>query len=290
MLTGIVLLFHYRANTAEAFASIQHILRNENYLWFWYDLHQWGTNVLFFCCYSYFFLSLWQRHYNYWKTKLIIFLLLLASAYTGNILPQSQLSLWLSQAISHIDLTKAFLSHVIFIPLILIILFFVIKQKQHLGFPASQARLRMTTATIYFIITSLAIYFILALSFPELFSQSLASVDPNLNLPVLYYSPPWYLATIYGLYKITGIVGLVFTGLILLMAPYFTRHIDINWQKQFYPIAASLLILSFIGFTILSMYLYDARNLFLTRCVVIFYFLTWLAIASYALWELYVKA
>lgn len=99
IISGIFLAMHYVADIRYAFESVEHIMRNVNYGWFLRYVHANGASMFFVFVYCHIFRGLYYGSYlnprfNIWLTGMIIFLLMMATAFIGYVLPWGQMSLW----------------------------------------------------------------------------------------------------------------------------------------------------------------------------------------------------
>lgn len=105
IVTGIVLAMHYRPDAGVAFQSIEHIMRNVNQGWFLRYLHSNGASFFFIVTYIHIFRGLYYGSYKapremVWMLGLVIFLLMMATAFMGYVLPWGQMSFWGAQVIT----------------------------------------------------------------------------------------------------------------------------------------------------------------------------------------------
>jgi ubiquinol-cytochrome c reductase cytochrome b subunit len=105
IVTGIVLAMHYNANADTAFASVEHIMRNVNQGWFLRYLHANGASFFFIVTYIHIFRGLYYGSYKapremVWLLGLVIFLLMMATAFMGYVLPWGQMSFWGAKVIT----------------------------------------------------------------------------------------------------------------------------------------------------------------------------------------------
>jgi len=99
IVTGIVLAMHYAPTAAGAFDSVEHIRRNVNYGWLIRNLHAVGASMFFFAVYIHIARGLYYGSYKaprevLWILGVVIFLLMMATAFMGYSLPWGQMSLW----------------------------------------------------------------------------------------------------------------------------------------------------------------------------------------------------
>jgi ubiquinol-cytochrome c reductase cytochrome b subunit len=105
--TGIILAMHYVAHTDLAFDSIEHIMRNVNYGWLIRYAHANGSSMFFLAVYIHIFRSLYYGSHKppremIWITGLIIYLLMMATAFMGYTLPWGQMSFWAATVVSNL--------------------------------------------------------------------------------------------------------------------------------------------------------------------------------------------
>jgi ubiquinol-cytochrome c reductase cytochrome b subunit len=105
IVTGIVLAMHYRADAGIAFASVEHIMRDVNGGWFLRYAHANGASMFFIVVYLHIFRGLFYGSYKpprevVWLLGLVIFLLMMATAFMGYVLPWGQMSFWGAQVIT----------------------------------------------------------------------------------------------------------------------------------------------------------------------------------------------
>ncbi len=96
IVTGIVLAMHY--NVGDGFESVEHIMRDVNGGWAWRYVHMNGASLFFIAVYIHIFRGLYYGSYKApreitWVVGVIIFLLMMATAFMGYTLPQGQMSL-----------------------------------------------------------------------------------------------------------------------------------------------------------------------------------------------------
>jgi len=105
LVTGIVLAMHYAANGAVAFDSVEHIMRDVNAGWFLRYAHANGATMFFVVVYIHIFRGLYFGSYKapremVWLLGVVIFLLMMATAFMGYVLPWGQMSFWGAQVIT----------------------------------------------------------------------------------------------------------------------------------------------------------------------------------------------
>jgi ubiquinol-cytochrome c reductase cytochrome b subunit len=149
LLSGIFLTMHYKADAANAFASVEYIMRDVPYGWLVRYIHSTGASMFFVVVYLHMFRGLMYGSYRkprelIWIFGMFIYLCLMAEAFFGYLLPWGQMSYWGAQVIvnlfsavpfvgedlsiwirgdyvvSDATLNRFFAFHVIAIPLVLL--------------------------------------------------------------------------------------------------------------------------------------------------------------------------
>ena len=106
IVTGIVLAMHFHSSAAEAFNSVNGgIMRDVNGGWFLRFAHANGATMFFVVVYIHMFRGLYYGSYKapremVWLLGVVIFLLMMATAFMGYVLPWGQMSFWGAQVIT----------------------------------------------------------------------------------------------------------------------------------------------------------------------------------------------
>ncbi len=151
IVTGIFLTMNYKPDAAQAFASVEYIMREVPWGWWIRYMHSTGASFFFICIYLHMFRALLYGSYRrprelLWIFGMLVFLCLMAEAFFGYLLPWGQMSYWGAQVIvnlfdaipiigpglaiwirgdyvvSDATLTRFFAFHVIAVPLVLLAL------------------------------------------------------------------------------------------------------------------------------------------------------------------------
>lgn len=104
ILTGIFLTMHYKPDANLAFASVEYIMRDVPGGWFIRYLHSTGASFFFIVVYLHMFRALLYGSYRrprelIWIFGCLLFLMLMAEAFFGYLLPWGQMSYWGAQVI-----------------------------------------------------------------------------------------------------------------------------------------------------------------------------------------------
>jgi ubiquinol-cytochrome c reductase cytochrome b subunit len=107
LVTGIFLAMHYTAHVDRAFASVEHIMRDVNYGWLMRYLHANGASFFFIVVYIHMFRGLYYGSYmkpreHLWSSGVTIYLLMMATAFIGYVLPWGQMSFWGATVITNL--------------------------------------------------------------------------------------------------------------------------------------------------------------------------------------------
>ncbi len=151
LVTGIWLTMHYKPSAAEAFASVEYIMRDVEWGWLIRYMHSTGASAFFIVVYLHMFRGLIYGSYQkprelVWVLGMFIFLALMAEAFFGYVLPWGQMSYWGAQVITSLfgaipfvgesllewirgdyliadaTLNRFFALHVVALPLVLLLL------------------------------------------------------------------------------------------------------------------------------------------------------------------------
>jgi ubiquinol-cytochrome c reductase cytochrome b subunit len=107
IVTGLTLAMHYIAHADMAFESVEHIMRDVNYGWLIRYIHANGASMFFLAVYIHIFRSLFYGSYKspreiIWIIGIIIYLLMMAAAFMGYVLPWGQMSFWGATVITNL--------------------------------------------------------------------------------------------------------------------------------------------------------------------------------------------
>ena len=151
IVTGIFLTMNYKPSSAEAFASVEYIMRDVDWGWLIRYMHSTGASAFFIVIYLHMFRGLMYGSYKnprelVWLLGMLIYLCLMAEAFFGYLLPWGNMSYWGAQVIvslfgaipgigeslvewirgdfyiSDVTLNRFFALHVVALPLALVFL------------------------------------------------------------------------------------------------------------------------------------------------------------------------
>jgi len=151
LVTGIFLTMFYKPGEATAFDSVEFIMREVNYGWLLRYLHTTGASAFFVVVYLHMYRALMYGSYKaprelLWLFGMLIYLVLMAEAFLGYVLPWGNMSFWAATVIINLfstipvigpavvewvrgdygiadsTLNRFFALHVVAVPLILLLL------------------------------------------------------------------------------------------------------------------------------------------------------------------------
>ena len=107
IVTGIILAMHYTPHVDFAFDSVEHIMRDVNYGWLMRYIHANGASMFFIAVYIHMFRGMYYGSYKaprevLWILGVIIYILMMAAAFMGYVLPWGQMSLWGATVITNL--------------------------------------------------------------------------------------------------------------------------------------------------------------------------------------------
>jgi quinol-cytochrome oxidoreductase complex cytochrome b subunit len=239
ILTGVCLAFWYIPSINLAFDSVEFIMREVHWGWFFRYLHANGASFFFFIVYMHMGRNLFFSSYTYptekvWLTGIVIFLAMIITAFLGYVLPWGQMSYWAATVITSLisvipyfgesllyfvwggiaieqpTLTRVyglhFLLPFIIVALVMLHLVFLHEHGSNnsLGIRAVDTvtfHPYFTYKDIFGLIVFLFAYMILTLWFPNLASHSDNYILANDALTPTHIVPEWYFLPFYGILR-----------------------------------------------------------------------------------------
>ncbi|MEN8130824.1 MAG: cytochrome b N-terminal domain-containing protein [Pseudomonadota bacterium] len=252
-LSGIFLIFFYRPDLSEAYASVQYLYQHMPIGAWLRDTHRWLALFLFVSIIVHLTRSLLRKEFlNYkrrtiWLTGSLLLLPMLAFLVTGFILPWEWKGYWFMEMvpnyfgtlpyvgppikeflISVFTLNRAFVVHILLLPVITLVLIDIhtlsMVRKKKGGIPRYLLKHSMLTLPFFIIITLLAIYIPMPTQDPEIIPMPLeGAFIPAPEWFILFLLGPFmhfkgFMATFLGLY-----LPLVFF-ILLAALPYYLKN------------------------------------------------------------------
>ena len=264
ILTGVFLAMHYTPHVDLAFYSIEHIMRDVNNWWLIRYLHANGASMFFIVVYSHIFRGLYYGSFInprgwLWASGVIIFLLMMATAFMGYVLPWGQMSfwgatvitnlfsaipivgasivewLWGGFSVSNATLNRFFSLHYL-LPFLIAGLTIVHLSLLHKAGSNNPLGINKNIEAIsfypYFYVKDLLAFFLLLIMFsffvfyyPNVLGHSDNYIEANALVTPAHIIPEWYFLPFYAILrsipdKLGGVVAMVLAILILLFLPF----------------------------------------------------------------------
>ena len=260
--TGLFLAIHYTSSVDTAFNSVVHIIREVNYGWLLRTAHANGASMFFLFLYLHIGRGIYYGSYSIietWNLGVILFILTMATAFIGYVLPWGQIRFWGATVITNIfsaipyigkelvewiwggfavdnpTLNRFFAIHFI-LPFILIagaaahILFLhQTGSNNPLGINRDSDRIPFhkyyTVKDILGYIFVLLLFFSLLIFSPNIFTDPENFLIANPLVTPIHIQPEWYFLWIYAVLrsipnKLGGVIALVIALLIPFTLPF----------------------------------------------------------------------
>ena len=280
IISGILLAMHYTPHIDYAFNSVEHIMRDVNNGWLIRYMHANGASMFFIVVYCHIFRGLYYGSYMYpreklWISGVIIFLIMMATAFMGYVLPWGQMSFWGATVITNLfsaiplvgnsivewlwggfsvgnaTLNRFFSLHY-FMPFViagLVIIHLSLLHKDGSNNPlGANTNVQTVSFYPYFYVKDLFAFFVLLLAFATIvvyYPNTLGHPDnyipANPMVTPAHIVPEWYFLPFYAILrsipdKLGGVIAMISAILILILLPF------INTSKfrsgEFRPIYA----------------------------------------------------
>jgi len=261
IIRGFFLSIHYCPNTIYAFNRIIHIIQNISNGWLIHNIHINGATFFFLCIYTHIGRGIYYSSFKFihtWIIGITIFLISIATAFLGYVLPWGQISFWGATVITNLvstipyigiilvewiwggfsinnaTLNRFFSLHFIlpFIILILVILHLFFLHNSGSSNPLGTNRnIYKIPFHIYFsfkdllgFIIFLIILTLISLQYPYIFSDPDNFIPANPIITPIHIQPEWYFLFAYAILrsipnKLGGVIALLTSILILYTLP-----------------------------------------------------------------------
>nr|ACT80228.1 cytochrome b [Mayetiola destructor] len=292
IITGMFLAFRYSADTMIAFESVNNIM-NESWKGFILrNLHANSASFFFLFLYLHIGRGMYYKSYmmkKTWMIGVLMFLIIMGTAFLGYVLPWGQMSFWGSTVITNLissipylgeylvqwiwggysvnnpTLTRFFCLHFImpFIILMMVIihLFFLHEKGSNnpLGMMSNNSKMMFTNYYIIkdlmgYMITFFIIWFIITY-YPYILGDSDNFILANPMVTPEHIQPEWYFLFAYAILrsipsKLGGVIALLMSIMILFFMPLF--HLSKMNTNQFYLMSKLLFWILFITVILLT--------------------------------------
>nr|YP_010836252.1 cytochrome b [Paradoxopsyllus custodis]YP_011004248.1 cytochrome b [Macrostylophora euteles]WGC90514.1 cytochrome b [Paradoxopsyllus custodis]WPS93597.1 cytochrome b [Macrostylophora euteles] len=291
IITGLFLAMHYTANIDLAFSSVSHICRDVNYGWLIRTLHANGASFFFICIFMHIGRGIYYSSYKLhetWMIGIIIFFMVMGTAFMGYVLPWGQMSFWGATVITNLmsaipylgnsivqwlwggfavdnaTLTRFFMIHFIlpFIisALVIIHLLFLHQTGSNnpLGINSNMDKIPFhpyfSFKDLMGFILMLMMLISLTLLNPYLLGDPDNFIPANPLVTPIHIQPEWYFLFAYAILrsipnKLGGVIALVLSILIIAILPFMNKKMMSNSFYFFNKILFWFFILTLILLT-----------------------------------------
>jgi len=272
---GFFLSIHYCPNTEYAFNSIIHIIQNINLGWLFHNIHINGASIFFICIYIHIRRGLYYNSYklyNVWLIGVSIYLISIATAFLGYVLPWGQISFWGATVITNLVSTIPYIGNLIvqwiwggfsinnatlnrfysihfILPFVILIIVLIHLFFLHLRGSSNplgtNGNLNKISFHIYFTVKDIygfmvffLIFFFINLETPYIFRDPDNFLPANPIVTPIHIQPEWYFLFAYAILrsipnKLGGVIALLSSIVIL----YFLPLIYVKFNTLiFYPV------------------------------------------------------
>nr|YP_009645864.1 apocytochrome b [Pseudoperonospora humuli]QBX98941.1 apocytochrome b [Pseudoperonospora humuli] len=291
ILTGIFLAMHYTPHIDLAFNSVEHIMRDVNNGWLIRYTHANGASFFFIVVYVHIFRGLYYGSYitpreALWCSGVIIFILMMATAFMGYVLPWGQMSFWGATVITNLfsaipligkdivdwlwggfavdnpTLNRFFSLHFTFpflivgVVLIHLILLHEVGSNNPLGITLKTENISFYpyfyTKDLFGLMILFLVFFIFIFYYPNALGHPDNYIEANPMKTPLHIVPEWYFLPFYAILrsipnKIGGVIAM-FGSLIILLTIPFTNSSEIRSSafRPIFKVCYWLLVVSFL--------------------------------------------
>nr|AXR86023.1 cytochrome b [Gonatocerus sp. ZCS-2018] len=266
IISGFFLSMHYTPSINDAFNSVIHIIQDTNYGWIFRLIHMNGASFFFICLFTHIGRNLYYNSFikmKTWFSGIMIFLLLMATAFMGYVLPWGQMSFWgatvitnLLSAIPYIGndlvmwmwggfsinnatLNRFFSLHFIlpFVILFLVILHLLFLHEKGSSNPMGiKSYYSMMSFNPYFVykdfmgfILFFMVLLLICLLNPYMLSDPENFIQANSMVTPVHIQPEWYFLFAYAILrsipnKLGGVLALLMSILILYIMPFMFNY------------------------------------------------------------------
>jgi ubiquinol-cytochrome c reductase cytochrome b subunit len=253
---------YYTPHADMAFDSVQHIMREVNRGWLIRYVHSTGSSMFFAVVYIHIGRGLYYGSYLYprglvWVSGVVIFLLMMATAFLGYVLPWGQMSFWAATVITNLfsaipvigdhitqwlwggfsvdnpTLKRFFVLH-FFLPFVicgLVFLHIILLHRVGSGNPLGIDSPEVVPFYPYYFLKDFTLFFFSMIFFtigvcwlPNMFIHPDNYIRANPMVTPAHIVPEWYFLPFYAMLravpdKLGGVIVMLFSILILLFVP-----------------------------------------------------------------------
>nr|ALO71120.1 cytochrome b [Staphylinidae sp. 1 EF-2015] len=292
IITGVFLAMHYTANIDSAFNSVIHICRDVNNGWLLRTFHANGASFFFICIYLHIGRGMYYSSYylaHTWLVGVLIFFIVMGTAFLGYVLPWGQMSfwgatvitnmvsaipylgtsivqwLWGGFAVDNATLTRFFALHFllpfILVAFIMIHLLFLHQTGSNnpLGVNSNIDKIPFhpyfSYKDFFGFMFMIFMLILLTLTNPYLLGDPDNFIPANPLVTPVHIQPEWYFLFAYAILraipnKLGGVIALILSIAILFILPFTNKKMI--QSIQFYPINKILFWLLLVNVILLT--------------------------------------
>lgn len=276
ILRGLILSIHYCPNTSLAFIRMIHIIQNVNIGWLIHNIHMNGASIFFIFIYLHIRRGLYYHSFkltNTWIAGTTIFIIAIATAFLGYVLPWGQISFWGATVITNLISTIPYIGTIIvqwiwggfsinnatlnrffslhfILPFIILIIVFIHLYFLHMTGSinplGTNSDLNKIPFNFYFIIKDILgfkwiilIFTILILQYPYNLRDPDNFIAANPIITPIHIQPEWYFLFAYAILrsipnKLGGVIALLLSITVFYTLPYI-NFLKINSSQFYFP-------------------------------------------------------
>lgn len=257
LVTGIVLATRFSAHVDISFSSVVLLCQDSNYGWLFRLLHSTGASFFFMFLYLHIGRGLYYGSFIYqevWNTGVVIYLILIGTAFLGYVLPWGQMSYWAATvitnllsaipyfgsfivewvwggfAVSNPTLIRFFALHfllpfvVCFLVVLHIFFLHLYGSSNPLGVSSNTTKVSFhyfyRVKDLFVYVLFIFIFIVFTLNYGYIFIDAENFIPANALITPKHIQPEWYFLFAYAILrsipnKLGGVVGLLLSVLIL---------------------------------------------------------------------------
>lgn len=263
ILRGFFLSIHYCPNTSYAFNRIIHIIQDINIGWLIHNIHINGASIFFICIYTHIARGLYYSSFkltNTWIIGTSIYIISIATAFLGYVLPWGQISFWGATVITNLISTIPYIGNTtvqwiwggfsinnatlnrfyslhFILPFLILFIVIIHLYFLHQSGSSNPLGLNRNLYKVYFhpyftikdtfgFIILIILFIIINLEYPYIFRDPDNFISANPIITPLHIQPEWYFLFAYGILrsipnKLGGVIALISAIIILYIIPLF---------------------------------------------------------------------
>lgn len=315
VVTGIFLRMHYVASVEAAFDRVIHIVRDVPGGWWIRNLHVNGARIFFFLMYFHIGRGLYYKSYvsqpRVWLSGVRIYVLRMARAFLGYVLPWGQISLWGATVITNLisalptgdkiviwvwgaysvgqpTLNRFFTLHFL-IPLIILAItilhLYFLHQRGRTNPLGDLNHLAKVDFNPYFTVKDIVGFLlaflglaILALYIPNILGDPENYIKANAIITPVHIKPEWYFLFAYAILravprKLGGVLALGLSIAVLYLLPIYSTYTSPSRYRMLYQVCFWCFVVTFLLLTWLGGAVIEPPYLALSNYLSVVYFI-----------------